>query len=65
MIEIRNFLHIIEDKAPDESNVSIISITSIAGCLQALKQCHETINEQDASTFVILPFSKNRNLYSF
>lgn len=42
-----NFL---EEKAADES---VVPITSIAACLEALTQCHENINEQEASTCVI------------
>ncbi|CAF3438790.1 unnamed protein product [Rotaria socialis] len=36
-----------EEKQNDESPISIISVAS---CLQALSQCHETINAQDASS---------------
>ncbi|CAF2473660.1 unnamed protein product [Rotaria sp. Silwood2] len=36
-----------EEKQTDEPQ---ISITSVASCLQVLSQCHDTINEQDASS---------------
>ncbi|UJR33783.1 hypothetical protein I4U23_021209 [Adineta vaga] len=42
-------LHVLypEEKQNDES---VVSMTSISDCLQALTQCHRTIYEQDAST---------------
>ena len=40
----------LDERATDEPSVPI---TSLAACLEALTQCHETINEQEASTCVI------------
>jgi hypothetical protein len=53
-----NLFHIIEEKSTEEPT---ISINSVAGCLQALTECHHTINEQDASRFVISFFFLIKN----
>ena len=44
--------NILEERSSGEP---VVPITSIAACLEALNQCHETINEQEASTFVLFP----------
>jgi hypothetical protein len=47
-----------------QDNVSQISINSISSCLEILTQCHETINEQDASRFAFLKFkSKKQKIF--
>ena len=40
-------LYFIEE---EQNNGSKITIDSISSCLEILTQCHETINEQDASS---------------
>ena len=55
------YLIYIEEKQAGET---AIPINSVAICLQALAQCHDTINELDSSRFVII-LKRKSNVYSF
>jgi hypothetical protein len=53
---------LIEEK---QTNEPTITFNSVDSCLQLLTQCHETINKQDASSFVLHLFLMSYLIFFF